>query len=60
MPVGEVLPAVGDDVPGDAVLGRERARAWTESGKKSYNGNGGIQGIDGNEEMLENGGNRNT
>ena len=32
VPVGEVLPAVGDDVPRDAVLGRERTRAWTESG----------------------------
>ena len=31
-PVGEILPAVGDDVPGHAVLGGERTRARTESG----------------------------
>ena len=29
--VGEVLPAVGDDVPGHAVLGSESARAGAES-----------------------------
>ena len=31
-PVGEILPAVGHDVPGHAVLGGERTRARTESG----------------------------
>ena len=35
LPVGEVLPAVGDDIPCDAVLGRERTRAWTESSDRA-------------------------
>ena len=31
--VGEVLPAIGDYVPGDAVLGREGARTGAQPGE---------------------------